>query len=233
MLERLASIHKMVVTAVGTVEYFGHCCVTKEDWTITGPVPHGHEPDVSIYTIISDEYLCVSRSIAIPFFINKCHHKMSAWAVLLSLMWCIGWGHTSWSAYSLLRNRLPRRKTLNANWRRPVMDGRAFFEITLFDTTCQSSLLKFISLSSSKQICKAMVSILIPWKVEHVTGPTNLKGSRGISKTLQIDSSDFFCSYANNSDLATRIKSCKNTVVALGYVSWLESTVVHLLLLRK
>ena len=50
--------------------------------------PQPHEPDASEYTVMSDEYLCVSHSIEMPFHfsINKCHHKMSAQAALLSLM---------------------------------------------------------------------------------------------------------------------------------------------------
>ena len=50
--------------------------------------PHPYEPDASEYTIMSDEYLRVLHSIEMPFHfsINKCHHKMSARAALLSLM---------------------------------------------------------------------------------------------------------------------------------------------------
>ena len=195
--------------------------------------PHPHEPDASEYTVMSDEYFWVSHSIEMPFQFstNKCHHKMSARAALLSLMWCIGWEPTSWRAYSLLRNGLPGRTTLVANWSRPVMDWSAFFEITLFDTTCESSFLRFVSLSSGKRICKAMVSTSIPRKVRHVTGPTNLEGLRGTPKTLQVETSDCFCSSTSDNDLATRI-SHLNSVVPLG-VSGLKSTVVHLLPLRK
>ena len=157
----------MVVSAGGPVEYFDHCCIAEEDWTNTvanvSCIPWAWCTE-SGYTIISDEYLCVFRSITISFFINKCHHKMSAWAALLSLKWCIGWEPSSWSAYSILRNGLPGHKTLNANCSRPVMGGRTFFEITLFDTTCQSSLLKFTSLSSGKQILYSYGTYLDPLK---------------------------------------------------------------------
>ena len=67
------------------------------------------------------------------------------------------------------------------------MDCSAFFEVTLFDMTCDSPLLRFASLSSGRRICRAMVSISIPRKVRHVTGPTNFEGSGGTPIMLQVE----------------------------------------------
>ena len=144
MLERLANIS----SAWDGCLCRGHCwilrpllwCRRRLNQYCCKCALHPHEPDYATgYTLISDKYLCMTCSIAI-FFINKCHHKMSAWAALLSLMWCIWYVRAHF--LKCIQSLEKWHKTLNTNWSRPVMDRRAFFEITLFDTTCHKVLFK-------------------------------------------------------------------------------------------
>ena len=89
----------------------------------------GCDPDASDKTLKSFFTKPRSNSSQIPFHLstNNCHQMMSALADIFSLTRCLGWVPNSYSVYSLRRNGLPGRATLQANCKSSVILSISFF----------------------------------------------------------------------------------------------------------